>query len=193
MPIGGRGRAGEEEAMSAPGQPPKAALERGLERWLFRARWLLAPFYAGLTLALAALLYAFAVETWHAITHLPEMASGGVIVAALSLIDLTLTANLLLIVIFSGYENYVSKMDLAEGAERPDWMGTVDFSGLKQKLMASIIAITAVALLRGYVEMYRGAPIEPAMLAWLAGLHIVFVVSALLLALTDWLAARARH
>jgi uncharacterized protein (TIGR00645 family) len=84
-------------------------------------------------------------------------------------------------------------MDLAAGAERLDWMGTVDFAGLKQKLMASIIAITAVALLRGYVEMYRGASIDPAMLAWLAGLHITFVLSALLLALTDWIASRARH
>jgi uncharacterized protein (TIGR00645 family) len=174
--------------MSEPAAKP--ALERALEGALFRARWLLAPFYVGLTLALAGLLYAFAVEAWHGLVHLPAMGSGAVIVMALSLIDLTLTANLLLIVIFSGYENYVSKMDLADGAERPDWMGTVDFSGLKQKLMASIIAITAVALLRGYVEMYRGAPIEPAMLAWLAGLHITFVVSALLLALTDRIGAR---
>ncbi|HEY5724205.1 MAG TPA: TIGR00645 family protein [Allosphingosinicella sp.] len=177
----------------APRPPVERRLERLFERMLFRVRWLLAPFYAGLALALAALLYVFAIETWHALGSLPGMGSGAVIVMALSLIDLTLTANLLLIVIFSGYENYVSKMDLAEGAERPDWMGTVDFSGLKQKLMASIIAITAVALLRGYVEMYRGAPIDPSMLAWLAGLHITFVVSALLLALTDLIASRARH
>ena len=183
--------------MGATGPAPKPKRERRLERLferiLFRVRWLLAPFYAGLALVLAALLYVFAIEMWDSLSHLPGMGSGAVIVMALSLIDLTLTANLLLIVIFSGYENYVSKMDLAEGAERPDWMGTVDFSGLKQKLMASIIAITAVALLRGYVEMYRGAPIDPAMLAWLAGLHITFVVSALLLALTDWISSRARH
>lgn len=177
----------------APGPPFERRIERFLERMLFRVRWLLAPFYVGLALALAALLYVFAIEMWDAIRHLPGMGSGAVIVMALSLIDLTLTANLLLIVIFSGYENYVSKMDLSETAERLDWMGTVDFSGLKQKLMASIIAITAVALLRGYVEMYRGAPIAPSMLAWLAGLHITFVVSALLLALTDFIASRARH
>lgn len=177
--------------MSEPAAKP--ALERMLELWLFRSRWLLAPFYAGLTLALAVLLYMFGVETWHGVIHLLGMSSGEAIVLALSLIDLTLTANLLLIVIFSGYETYVSKMDLGDGAERPDWMGTVDFAGLKQKLMASIIAITAVALLRGYVQMVNGAPITPAMLGWLAGLHITFVVSALLLALTDWIAARARH
>jgi len=179
--------------VSASDPSAKRRIERALERLLFAARWLLAPFYAGLALSLIALLYVFALETWHALADLPGMGSGAVIVMALSLIDLTLTANLVLIVIFSGYENYVSKMDLPDGAERPDWMGKVDFAGLKQKLMASIIAITAVALLRGYVEMYSGAPIAPAMLGWLAGLHVTFVVSALLLALTDFVASRVRH
>ena len=72
---------------------------------------------------------------------------------ALSLIDLSLAANLLLIVIFSGYENFVSKIDIGDHPDRPGWMGALDFSGLKMKLIASIVAISAVALLRAFMDL----------------------------------------
>jgi len=168
-------------------------IARGIQSAVFFSRWLVAPFLLGMAFCLLLILYRFFADLFQLTVKVPTLAWHDLLVDVLNLIDLTLTANLVLIVIFSGYETYVSKMDLADGAERPDWMGKVDFSGLKQKLMASIIAITAVALLRGYVEMYSGAPIAPAMLAWLAGLHITFVVSALLLALTDFISSWVRH
>lgn len=176
-----------------PPPPRKHLVEHTLELWLFRSRWLLAPFYVGLALTLAALVYAFGIEAWHGLSELGTMTSGQAIVMALSLIDLSLTGNLVLLVIFSGYENFVSKMEAAEDRDRPDWMGTLDFSGLKLKVMASLIAITGVALLRGYMQMYLEASVSDRMLGWLALLHITFVVSGLLLALTDWLAARTKH
>ena len=168
----------------------KPAIERSLELWLFRARWLMAPFYVGLVAALALLLFVFGKELWHALGGLAELTPAHGIVVALSLIDLSLAGNLVVIVIFSGYETFVSKMDLDEDQERPDWMGLIDFSGLKMKLMASIVAISAVALLRAFVQIAEGeAPPQP-QLAWLVGIQLTFVVSALLLALMDFVVSR---
>src|SRR3954452_1575673 len=107
-----------------------SASERRLERGLFASRWLMAPFYLGLVLALAALLVVFARELVHEITLLPTMNAEGAILMALSLIDMSLAGNLMLIVIFSGYENFVSRLDADDLADRPAWMGKVDFSGL---------------------------------------------------------------
>ena len=106
----------------------------------------------------------------------------------LSLIDLSLAGNLLLIVIFSGYENFVSKIDTGDDEDRPGWMGTVDFSGLKMKLIASIVAISAIALLKAFMKMAEGADISDRTLLWLVVIHVTFVVSGVLLALMDWLA-----
>ena len=109
---------------------------------------------------------------------------------ALTLIDLSLAGNLLLIVIFSGYENFVSKIDTGGNEDRPSWMGTVDFSGLKMKLIASIVAISAIALLKAFMRLTDGEPINTPMLAWLVGIHLTFVVSGVLLALMDLLASK---
>src|SRR3954453_5369621 len=126
------------------------AVERWLEATLFASRWLMAPFYLGLVLALAALLVVFADELATEVSHILNMTPEGAILMGLSLIDLSLAGNLLLIVIFSGYENFVSKLDTGDDADRPSWMGTVDFSGLKMKLIASIVAISAIALLKAF-------------------------------------------
>jgi uncharacterized protein (TIGR00645 family) len=112
------------------------------------------------------------------------------ILMALSLIDLSLAGNLLLIVIFSGYENFVSKIDTASHDERPEWMGTVDFSGLKMKLIASIVAISAIALLRSFLQLGEGQAVDERELMWLVIIHITFVVSGVMLALMDWVAAK---
>ncbi|MFA5599278.1 MAG: YqhA family protein, partial [Phenylobacterium sp.] len=101
--------------------------------------------------------------------------------------------NLLLIVIFSGYENFVSKIDTANHEDRPSWMGTVDFSGLKMKLIASIVAISAISLLKAFMQLSEGEGVSERSLLWLVVIHITFVVSGVLLALMDWLAARADH
>ena len=117
------------------------ATERWLEATLFASRWLMAPFYLGLVLALAALLVVFAGELATELSHVLNMTPEGAILMGLSLIDLSLAGNLLLIVIFSGYENFVSKLDVGDRNDRPVWMGTVDFTALKLKLISSIVAI----------------------------------------------------
>ena len=170
----------------------KPTLETLLERSLFASRWLMAPMYVGLVIALLALVVIFFQELFHVI---PVLLSGNAdaedaILLALALIDLSLAGNLVLIVIFSGYENFVSKLDIGETEDRPSWMGTVDFSGLKMKLVASIVAISAIALLKAFLEASdKGATIDEAKMLWLVVIHLTFVVSGVLLALMDWLAS----
>jgi uncharacterized protein (TIGR00645 family) len=125
------------------------------------------------------------------LSQLGSMSPEEAILMALTLIDLSLAGNLLLIVIFSGYENFVSKIDTGDDEDRPGWMGTVDFSGLKLKLVASIVAISAIALLKAFMELAEGQDISDRQLAWLVGIHLVFVISGVLLAAMDWLAARS--
>lgn len=160
-------------------------IERALEMFLFSSRWLMAPFYIGLVLALVALLAVFVNEIFHT---LPTLFSGGesaVVVWVLTLIDLSLAANLLLMVIFSGYENFVSKMDVVDHPDRPSWMGTVDFSGMKLKLIASIVAISAIQLLKAFMSMKEHNETE---LMWLVIIHLTFVASGVMLALMDYIA-----
>ena len=169
-------------------------VERVLEETLFKSRWLLAPFYLGLVLSLLGLLVAFLGELAHVVPQLahplaldPEQ----MILATLSLIDLSLAGNLVVIVIFSGYENFVSKINTENDEDRPDWMGTLDFSGLKMKLIGSIVAISAISLLRAFMTLTEaGAPLDEPRLRWLVTLHITFVVSGLLFAAMDWIAER---
>ena len=181
----------------SPSSRAKPAAELMLERGLFAARWLLAPFYVGMVVALAAVLFVFGKELWTEVSHLGGLDAEGVILLALSLIDLSLTGNLLLIVIFSGYENFVSRIDTAADEDRPEWMGAVDFSGLKMKLIASIVAISAIALLRAFLPLsevgeggHAPAPVDHARLGWMVGIHLTFVVSGVFLALMDWIASR---
>jgi uncharacterized protein (TIGR00645 family) len=173
---------------------PNAA-ERGLERLLFASRWLMAPMYLGLVIALGMLLIVFGREIFHYAPHVFEMQSEDVILVVLTLIDLTLAANLLVIVLFSGYENFVSKFDFDTGMDRPDWMGTVDFSGLKMKLIASIVAISAIDLLKWFmaIEDFSSPEEMNQKLYWLVVIHLTFVVSGLLMALMDYLTSRSPH
>ena len=168
----------------------KPVLERWLETGLFRSRWLMAPFYVGLVLALAGLVVVFFNEAWHELSHIGAMNPEEAILMVLSLIDLSLAGNLLLIVIFSGYENFVSKIDTGDDEDRPAWMGTVDFSGLKMKLIASIVAISGIALLRAFMRLSEGEPIGDRTLGWMVGIHLTFVVSGVMLALMDLLASK---
>ena len=169
---------------------PKPAAELILELGLFRSRWLMAPFYVGLVVALAALLVVFVNEAIHELAHVFTMSPEQAILMVLSLIDLSLAGNLLLIVIFSGYENFVSKIDTGDHEDRPGWMGTVDFSGLKMKLIASIVAISAIALLRAFMKLGEGDPIPDRTLGWMVGIHVTFVVSGVFLALMDLVAGK---
>ena len=171
------------------------AVERIVERGLFAARWLMAPFYVGMVFALAAVLVVFCRELFTELVRLGGMDAEAVILLSLSLIDLSLTGNLLLIVIFSGYETFVSRIDAVADADRPAWMGTVDFSGLKMKLIASIVAISAIALLRAFLPLAEhDEAFEPAKLGWMVGVHLTFVASGVCLALMDLIVSKtSRH
>lgn len=172
-------------------------IEKILETVLFRSRWLLAPFYVGLVVSLLALLGAFVTELAHMVPQLAhplDMDPEKIILGVLGLIDLSLAGNLVVIVVFSGYENFVSKIDTENSEDRPGWMGTLDFSGLKMKLIGSIVAISAISLLRTFMALTEdGAVLDEAKMRWLVTLHITFVVSGLLFAAMDWVAEQSKH
>ena len=165
--------------------------KRALERGLFLSRWLMAPFYVGMVVALLALLAVFVGELVHELPHVLQMKADDAILLALSLIDLSLAGNLVLIVILAGYENFVSRLDIVED-DRPEWLGKVDFSGLKMKLIASIVAISGIALLRAFMELDESHIVDHSRLMWMAGIHVTFVVSGVLMAVTDWLASKTK-
>jgi len=169
--------------------PPKVGpLERMLEGGLFASRWLLLPFYAGLVLSLIALLVQFGRELIHLLTDMTTLTEAETTILVLSLIDVVLTANLVLMVVLSGYENSISKLDL-KGADRPSWLGKLDASGLKQKVFGSIVAISAIQLLRVFMQVDKATDRD---LWWSSGIHMVFVVSAVLLSLSDRISAGAK-
>jgi uncharacterized protein (TIGR00645 family) len=172
-----------EQAYSYKPNPALKRAERRFESVLFNSRWLMAPFYFGLVISLAVLLYKFCVVLWEFIVHAPGAKEADIILGALSLIDLSLTGNLILIVVFSGYENFVSKIDPAGHPDWPEWMTKVNFSGLKQKLMASIVAISAIQVLKAFMNI--DTAFDPNKLGWLVGVHLVFVFSAFMLAISD--------
>jgi len=166
----------------------KAAIERLLETGLFNSSWVLAPFYVGLVLALVMLLVAFVGELVRTVPIVFTLDAEQVILTVLLLIDLSLAGNLVLIVIFSGYENFVSKIDTGNSEDRPAWMGTLDFSGLKMRLIGSIIAISAISLLRAFMTLTQpDAIVDEKRIFWLIILHVTFVASGVLFAFMDWL------
>ena len=120
---------------------------------LFNSRWLMAPFYLGLVVSLAVLLFKFCMMLWEFILHAPGAKETDIILGVLSLIDVSLTGNLILIVVFSGYENFVSQIDPGGHPDWPEWMTKVDFAGLKQKLLASIVAISAIQVLKAFMNI----------------------------------------
>lgn len=163
----------------------KVNLTRAIEVTLFGGRWMLAPLYIGMVGLLAALVVRFIVELVRLVILLPTMSETNAIMTSLSLIDLSLAANLVVLVVLTGYEIFVSRIELADGDSRPGWMGNIDFGGLKLKLMGSITVIAAVHVLRVFFEVRD----EPNRVVLLQGiLMLAFVVTGLLFALTDRIA-----
>jgi uncharacterized protein (TIGR00645 family) len=186
------------------------ALEHALEVLMFNSRWLLAPFYLGLVACIVILLVKFGQEFFHIAPHVLDGAESEIILAILTLVDMSLVANLLLIIIFSGYENFVSKINTAGHEDRPDWMGKVDFSGLKVKVIASIVAISAIELLKAFVNVgaaagVPGAEVQSAAatawewtaddkaIAWKVVIHVILVISGVMFAYMDRLTSHDDH
>ena len=161
-------------------------LERYLERTIFNSRWILAPFYLGLVLGIILLFIKFIQKTFMMFTTVVNASVSDVIVNILVLVDLSLVASLLLIIIFSGYEIFVSKIDTGDHVDRPSWMGKVDFSGLKLKVIGAIVAISAIDLLKSFMDIPNElSEAEADKLMWKVIIHMTFVLSGLLFALMD--------
>lgn len=168
-------------------------LEHLFENILFSTRWLLAPIYFGLSLAVLALGVKFFQEVAHVFSHLIEMKETDLVLTTLSLIDISLVGSLIVMVMFSGYENFVSRIDVQEGNDKLDWLGKLDANTLKLKVAASIVAISSIHLLRVFMEIptiYEDHELDVAhnKLLWYTIIHMTFVVSAVLLAVLDKIA-----
>jgi len=159
-------------------------IELAIEAVLFQSRWVLAPFYLGLALSLVLLLIHFCKLFAIFVGKILTATDADVTLGVLGLIDIAFTGNLVLIVIFSGYENFVSRIETGDH-DRPDWMTKVDFSGLKQKLMTSIVAISAIQVLKAFMNL---GEYDTGKLGWLVGIHVLFLGSLLAVVIADRIA-----
>ena len=157
-------------------------IEHGLEMFMFGSRWLLEPFYMGLVGGIALLLVKFVKSFVALVPTVFSGDSGAALLGILSLVDITLVANLIIIIIFAGYENFVSKIDTGESEDRPSWMGHVSFSDLKLKVIGSIVAISGIELLKYFINVKEVTTHE---LSWAVGIHITLVFSGVMFALMD--------
>ncbi|MCG6941046.1 MAG: TIGR00645 family protein [Thiohalocapsa sp.] len=157
-------------------------MERFFERLLFSTRWILAPVYLGMALVLVALGVKFFQEIWHMLTHIVSISEKDLILMALGLVDLALVASLVVMVMFAGYENFVSKFDIESDSEKLGWLGKLDAGTLKLKVAISIVAISSVHLLSAFMKLGHIASDK---LLWYVVMHLTFVVSALLMGVLD--------
>lgn len=157
-------------------------MERFLENAMYASRWLLAPVYFGLSLALVALALKFFQEIIHVLPNIFSMAESDLILVLLSLVDMTLVGGLLVMVMFSGYENFVSQLDISENKEKLKWLGKMDATSLKNKVAASIVAISSIHLLRVFMDA-KNVPDNKLM--WYVIIHLTFVLSAFVMGYLD--------
>ena len=162
------------------------AIEGILEKAIFGGRWLLAPLYVGLLLSMFPILFRFFKDFIGLIKMSANSDMHLVTLKVLELLDTVLLGNLIIIILFSGYENFVSKINVAEQSEdRPYWMGRVDFSGLKIKLIGSLVAISVIELLKDFMQE---GEFDSKREMWRVGIHLTFVISGVLFAIMDLIA-----
>ena len=164
-------------------------MERFLENAMYASRWLLAPVYFGLSLGLIALTIKFFQEIFHILPHIFSVSESDMILTLLSLVDMTLVGGLLVMVTFSGYENFVSQLDINEGKEKLSWLGKMDATSLKNKVAASIVAISSIHLLRVFMDA-KNVPDNKLM--WYVIIHLTFVLSAFVMGYLDRL-TKVKH
>ncbi len=157
-------------------------LESKVERVIYSSRWLLAPMYIGLTVALIALGIKFFQQVIEFVPHILSTSEPNLILLILSLIDMTLVGSLIVVVMFSGYENFVSQLDIHESTEKLGWLGTHDYGALKIKVAASIVAISSIHLLKVFMNI-QNTPNDK--LIWYVVFHLTMVISALLMGYLD--------
>jgi len=167
----------------------ESMISKNVEKAIFWSRWLLSPLYLGLIVAMAVLMYKFSIEIVTLVSNAADTDVHQFVLDLLALLDLVLLGNLILIVLFAGYENFVSKIEAAdENVDRPYWMGTVDFSGLKIKLIGSLVAISVIELLKDFISLSLGrTTVTTEMITWQVIIHLSFGVSGVLIAVMDWI------
>jgi uncharacterized protein (TIGR00645 family) len=157
-------------------------VESLVEKTLFASRWLLCPLYIGLAFLLLLFTIHFFRELVDITIHAFSVSEQDLVVEAMTLIDLALAGGLIVMIMLSGYENYISKLDIVDAEKSISWLGKLDTGTLKLKVSATIVTISAVQLLKAYLEINAIANDK---LLWLVVIHLTFVVSALLLTVMD--------
>lgn len=165
-------------------------MEKVFESLMYRSRWLLAPIYFGLSLAMLALGIKFFLELAHLLTDIVRMSEASMILIVLSLVDIAMVGGLLLMVMMSGYENFVSRIDIGDHEEKLSWLGKMDSSSLKAKIAASIVAISSIHLLKKFMAAEN---IDNDKLLWYVIIHMTFVLSAFAMGFLDTISARANQ
>ena len=171
-------------------------IEGAVESGMFASRWLMTPIYIILCLSLAIITFKVFQHFLSSVPLIPSMKLKEVLLFVLQIVDMALIGNLVLMIIFAGYENFVSKIDVARNSpDKPSWMGQVDFSGLKLKLVASIVAISGINLLEafmsiGYKDSFGNNLVTDREIQWMIIVHVIFIVSGVLLALMDYIASK---
>ncbi len=160
----------------------KQSVEVVIERLMYASRWILAPIFFGLSLALIALGIKFFQEIFHLLAHVVEIGEADIVLVILSLIDIALVSGLIVMVMFTSYENFVSRIDLADSTEKLSWLGTMDTSTLKTKVAASIVAISSIHLLKVFMNATN---ISNDKLLWYVLIHLTFVISAFAMGMLD--------
>ena len=155
---------------------------------IFLSRWLQAPLYLGLVVAQGVYVYRFLVELWHLVVEAPRIAETAIMLTVLGLIDVVMIANLLIMVIVGGYETFVSRLHLEAHPDKPEWLSHVNAGVLKVKLATALIGISSINLLKTFIEADK---MSESVVFWQVMIHLTFVVSALLLAVTDWIATKS--
>jgi uncharacterized protein (TIGR00645 family) len=161
-------------------------MERAIEKALFASRWILAPVYLGMSLALVALGIKFFMELWHLLATVFTTSEADLVLILLALVDMVLVGSLIVMVMFSGYENFVSSLDVEENGEKLSWLGKLDANSLKLKVASSIVAISSIHLLRAFMKTpdYISDDNSDALM-WLVIIHLTFVVSAVMMGVLD--------
>lgn len=172
-------------------------MEKLIEKVLYRSRWVLAPIYLGLSLAVIALALKFFQEVYHLLGHVFSSTEADLILTILTLIDIAMVGGLLIMVMMSGYENFVSQLDVGDSEEKLGWLGKMDSSSLKAKIAASIVAISSIHLLKQFMAIDASpkagggfVPINEDALLWAVIIHLTFVFSAFLMGYLDKLSGK---
>ncbi|UOP04147.1 TIGR00645 family protein [Conchiformibius kuhniae] len=161
-----------------------------LGKLIFFSRWLQLPIYLGLIVVQGIYSYKFLKSLWHLVANLGAMDENAIMLAVLSLIDVVMIANLLIMVLIGGYEIFVSRLNVDEHPDQPEWLNHVNASVLKVKLSMAIISISSIHLLQTFIN---AGNLPESQIMWQLLLHLGFLVSAVAMAWTDKIVYSTTH